>query len=101
MKKIFLPLIAIGFIFTSCGDKLAPVAENAIKPSIITEPTPNDTDDPAIWIHPTDASKSLIVGTDKEVGGLSPYGQAVNVTDARLDLYKRPASSVKDYMFMI
>lgn len=69
MKKIFLPLIAIGFIFTSCGDKLAPVAENAIKPSVITEPTPNDTDDPAIWINSNDVSKSLIIGTDKEIGG--------------------------------
>ncbi len=69
MKKIFLPLVAIVFIFTSCKDKFVAIAENAIKPSVITEPTPNDTDDPAIWIHPTDASKSLIVGTDKEVGG--------------------------------
>ena len=32
---------------------------------------------------------------------LQAYGQAANVTDARKDLYKRPASSVKDYMFMI
>lgn len=69
MKKIFLPFVAIGFLLTSCQDKLAPVAENAIKPTVITQPTPNDTDDPAIWVHPTDASKSLIIGTDKEVGG--------------------------------
>jgi 3-phytase len=32
------------------------VSENALKPTVVTEPTPNDTDDPAIWIHPTDAS---------------------------------------------
>lgn len=69
MKKIVLPLIALGFVVTSCGDKLAPVLENAIQPVVITEPTPNDTDDPAFWIHPTDVSKSLIIGTDKEVGG--------------------------------
>lgn len=33
-------------------------------------------DDPAVWIHPLDASRSLIVGTDKNrgVGGLYAYG---------------------------
>ena len=60
---------ALLYLATSCQDKLAPVAENAIKPTVITEPTPNDTDDPAIWVHPDDPTKSLIVGTDKEVGG--------------------------------
>ena len=29
-------------------------------------------DDPAIWIHPSDPSKSFIIGTDKE-GGLATY----------------------------
>ncbi|HRC21629.1 MAG TPA: RagB/SusD family nutrient uptake outer membrane protein [Niabella sp.] len=33
--------------------------------------------------------------------GLKSYGQAATVTDARLDLYKKPTSSTKDYMFMI
>ena len=33
--------------------------------------------------------------------GLQAYGQPATVTDARLDLYKRPASSVKDYMYML
>ena len=41
----------------------------AIAPDIITEKTPNDTDDPAIWIHPEDASKSIVFGTDKETNG--------------------------------
>lgn len=90
MKKLFFPLIAIGFIFTSCGDKLTPVAENAIQPNVITEPTPNDTDDPAIWIHPTDASKSLIVGTDKEVGGgLYVYDLDGKIVNKFIDM-KRP-----------
>lgn len=69
MKKIFLPLLASTLVTLSCASKFAPVAENALRPTAITQPTPNDTDDPAIWIHPTDASKSLIVGTDKEDGG--------------------------------
>lgn len=37
-----------------------------------TEALPNDSDDPAIWVHPTDGTKSLILGTDKHeaTGGL-------------------------------
>ena len=37
---------------------------------------PNDPDDPAIWIHPSDPSKSLILGTDKteSVGGVYVFG---------------------------
>ncbi len=68
MKKTILSL-GISSLLVSCGDKLAPVLSNAIEPDVITEATPHDTDDPAIWIHPEDASKSLIIGTDKEVGG--------------------------------
>jgi 3-phytase len=35
---------------------------------------PNDTDDPALWIHPTDAAQSLVLGTDKdENGGLYAF----------------------------
>ncbi|EAR12508.1 hypothetical protein PI23P_07780 [Polaribacter irgensii 23-P] len=40
-----------------------------IKPDIITESTLNDTDDPAIWVHPTDRSQSIVFGTDKETNG--------------------------------
>jgi 3-phytase len=36
-----------------------------IEPTRATVQVPNDPDDPAIWIHPQDASKSLILGTDK------------------------------------
>jgi 3-phytase len=67
--KIINSILLFSLFLISCKDKLTPVAQHALKPSIITQPTPNDTDDPAIWIHPTEASKSLIVGTDKETGG--------------------------------
>jgi len=65
MRKIFIPIIA-AVALTSCnqGSKLP-----AIAPDIITEKTPNDTDDPAIWINPDDASKSIVFGTDKETNG--------------------------------
>src|SRR5690606_41215441 len=54
---------------SACQDSMAPVADNAIKPTVITEPTPHDTDDPAIWVNPQDPTQSLIIGTDKEGGG--------------------------------
>ena len=59
----------------SCkSSQLAPIREDALKPIAITQPTPHDTDDPAIWINPKDASKSIIIGTDKDTdGGLYAY----------------------------
>ncbi|MDP5157947.1 MAG: phytase [Flaviramulus sp.] len=54
----------VGLLLLSCGKKL-PV----IEPSIVTEKTLHDTDDPAIWINPNDASKSIVFGTDKETEG--------------------------------
>jgi 3-phytase len=69
MKKITVCFIVLFCTLQSCKEKLTPIAENALKPTTVTEKTPHDTDDPAIWIHPTDATKSLIVGTDKEIGG--------------------------------
>jgi 3-phytase len=46
-----------------------------ITASVETDPVPSDgdaADDPAIWVHPTDPSLSLIIGTDKK-GGLAVY----------------------------
>ena len=42
---------------------------NKLKPVVITQPVKHDTDDPAIWIHPTDPTQSLVIGTDKDVDG--------------------------------
>lgn len=46
--------------------------QHAIVPVVITEPTENDTDDPAIWYNRTNPEKSLILGTDKgdSTGGI-------------------------------
>lgn len=69
MKIKIFAFVALNLFLISCAEPLIPIAENAIVPTVITEKTLNDTDDPAIWLHPTDKSKSLIIGTDKEVGG--------------------------------
>jgi 3-phytase len=50
-------------------------ADVTVAPRGQTEPTTmagDRIDDPAIWIHPTDADRSLILGTDKK-GGLNVY----------------------------
>ena len=37
-----------------------------------TEPVAGDADDMAIWVHPTDPSRSVLIGTDK-LGALETY----------------------------
>ena len=37
-----------------------------VRPAVSTEPVPSDADDPAIWVHPADPARSLILGTDKD-----------------------------------
>ncbi len=64
MKKVLLVLLLITFAIACNRSKLP-----AIAPDVITEFTLNDTDDPAIWIHPDDTSKSIVFGTDKESNG--------------------------------
>jgi 3-phytase len=39
--------------------------ETAVAPVLVTEPVVEDSDDPAIWLHPEDPSRSLVIGTDK------------------------------------
>jgi len=82
MKKVVY-IFALISVLASCGSKLASVPENAVKPTVVTEQTPHDTDDPAIWINKENPSQSLIIGTDKEeaTGGLYAYdlqGKIVN-----------------------
>lgn len=43
--------------------------ENRIKPLYVSQYVKHDSDDPAIWIHPQDPQKSLIIGTDKDHDG--------------------------------
>lgn len=65
-----------------------------VLPKITTTSTPSNADDPAIWIHPSDPSRSVIIGTDKSAGIFVwdlngsllqhlPQGADVNNVDAR------------------
>jgi 3-phytase len=67
-KHIVAAVIA-ALTLNSCGSSLAPIRKDALKPVTVTQKLHHDTDDPAIWINPTDATKSIIVGTDKDTDG--------------------------------
>ena len=71
-KSLITYFIIIVFliVFVRCNTKneSESPAGNKLVPEIITQPVKHDTDDPAIWIHPTDPSKSLVIGTDRFPG---------------------------------
>ncbi len=70
MKDLRLLSLLALLSLAGCADPgPAPIAPDAIRPRVVTEPTRHDTDDPAIWIHPTDRAKSLVLGTDKDTDG--------------------------------
>jgi 3-phytase len=84
VASFFLPaIIAWSILISSCGSspksQAKPIAEIkdsivAVRPLLATESAAHDTDDPAIWIHPTDPAQSLILGTDKDsLGALYVY----------------------------
>lgn len=77
-----LPIIIIISALSACQSKetkpgIAPPTSATVKQDtssmvkavITTDTTAHDTDDPCIWVHPTDPSKSLIIGTDKDEDG--------------------------------
>lgn len=90
-NKSILSFLLLSVLFTACKeDKLAPVAANAVKPTAVTAALPHDTDDPSIWIHPTDPSKSIIIGTDKDTdGGLYAFDLNGKILKKSIPL-KRP-----------
>ena len=63
----YIASFSTAMVLFSCGSKKSQLPE--IKPDIITENVKYDTDDPAIWINPDDASKSMIAGADKDTDG--------------------------------
>jgi len=74
LNKTILTLLLLPGLVTSCSKHIhssTVVAENAvaIKPVYISEKVGFDSDDPAIWVNPKDASKSLVIGTDKSATG--------------------------------
>lgn len=62
---IFLALAAIACQSKSKTEPVAVKADTVAIPVFVSDTVNHDTDDPAIWINPSDPSKSLIIGTDK------------------------------------
>lgn len=67
-QVLSIPVISALSLLCSCSSTRS-IAPDALVPTVITQQVEFDTDDPAIWVNPADASKSLIVGTDKETNG--------------------------------
>ena len=58
--------ISLVVCLAACATTKSPMdTGNALTPVVVTEKSAVDTDDPAIWLHPDDPSKSLVLGTDK------------------------------------
>ena len=64
------PLLAIVLLATTVSQA------GVLIPARSTASVPNDPDDPAIWVQPTDPARSLILATDKveQKGGLYVFG---------------------------
>ncbi len=75
--------LCLSLLFFGCETtQTNPVAENGtiLQPLFRTAATANDSDDPAIWVHPTHPDSSLILGTDKdEQGGLYVFDLKGNI----------------------
>ncbi|MFM7527643.1 MAG: phytase [Nodosilinea sp.] len=65
------------------GDWSAPALEQELVDQLLTAPEPEltgDSDDPAIWVHPTDPAKSVVLGTLKD-GGLVSFDLQGNILE--------------------
>ena len=63
-----IPFLCVSLLFAQgCSSQVN--NQKVISPLVITEAVKYDTDDPAVWVNPADASKSLILGTDKNQDG--------------------------------
>jgi 3-phytase len=64
--------LAVGACATSgapAAGPAAPAGAPALQPALVSQRVGSDSDDPAIWLHPTDRSRSLVLGTDKSDNG--------------------------------
>ena len=64
------------------GTARLPLTTDTLVPAVITDSVKVDSDDPAIWVHPTDPTASLLLGTDK---GDTDGGLYVFTLDGRID----------------
>lgn len=80
-----------------------PLLSVRVQPAVETESAGDDADDPAIWVHPKDASRSLVIGTNKAAaprGALVVYGLDGKVRQ-RIDGLDRPNNVDVEYGFRL
>ena len=81
-RPILIFSLFIGILF-SCKQEKEKIAQPKLAASVITDTVSYDTDDPAIWMHPSDPSKSLVIGTDKDsLGALYVFNLEGKVIDS-------------------
>ena len=96
-------LILLIQTFACAGENSAKKESNdiatIIKPKVVTDPVPHDTDDPAIWINSKNLKNSLIVGTDKDIdGGLYVFNLEGHIlADKTVKPLKRPNNVDVEY----
>jgi len=99
---LFVVLYFVACTISKRGITTQDVVNKEVQPAVITEKTPNDTDDPAIWINPTEPSKSLVLGTDKgdTTGGIYVFDLAGKIDHKKSVLHlKRPNNIDIEYGF--
>jgi 3-phytase len=95
-------IASITIILAGCW-KPAPT-ELRVIPVIATERVPFDSDDPAIWVDPTDSTRVLIIGTDKGgdtgQGGLYAFDLAGKIV-SRVQPLQRPNNVDIGYLDLV
>ena len=100
VRTAYLYVIIIAMVAMSCnsGER----SETKVTPAVVTDTTPNDTDDPAIWYNQSNPEKSLILGTDKgeSTGGIFVFDLEGKL-DTSLSIYNlaRPNNIDIEYGF--
>ncbi|RFM27892.1 3-phytase [Deminuibacter soli] len=62
--------VTMAITLQCCAQKSTiPVAADAVKPTVVTQPVAHDADDPAVWINAANPAASLVIGTDKDQDG--------------------------------
>ena len=70
MNFKFVALITLGIVACKSQPKQSRnTTTEIVAPVVVTDSVKKDSDDPAVWINPSDPAKSLIIGTDKDQDG--------------------------------
>src|SRR5437867_5720273 len=97
---LLMGLLGVGGLLALAACRRGPSRNPPIEPVIVAEPVAHDSEDPAIWIHPTDRAQSLIVATDKHPtdGALVVYDlQGHMIRDRTVRGLRRPNNVDVEY----